>query len=81
MKLHEGKGTANLKMQLCLICAYSINDPPFLHLQISGMKAEAIPLQKLTFDTVSNEAEDINSMDLGRGCEFLTIKQHSSQRL
>lgn len=28
-------------MQFCSICASGINDPLFLHLQISGMKAEA----------------------------------------
>jgi len=41
VKLHEGKGTADLKMQFCLICARGINGPPFLCLQLSGMKAEA----------------------------------------
>lgn len=41
VKRHEGKGIAQLKMQFCLICACGINDPPFLRLQISSVKAEA----------------------------------------
>lgn len=47
MKFHEGKGTANLKMQFCLICACGINDPPFLRLQIFGMKAEAYSITEV----------------------------------
>lgn len=46
-KLCEGKGTANLKMQFCLICACGMNDPPFLLLQISGMKAEAYSITEV----------------------------------